>query len=110
MIDGPGARDSGIEKAVGEKVRQLRIERGWSQAELSEKLDSLGWPMGQMTISRLEAGTRPLRLAEADALASAFGMTLVALLDDDAASQETVLRQRIAAEIMAYALYPERAR
>ena len=67
------------EKVIGAKVRQLRTERQWSQDDLAEKLDSMGWPLGQMTISRLEAGTRPIRVADIVALAQAFGLPPLAL-------------------------------
>jgi transcriptional regulator with XRE-family HTH domain len=68
------------EKVTGMKVRQLRVERGWTQADLGRKLDGLGWPLDQTTISNLELGRRPIRIAEAAALALAFGIPMAALL------------------------------
>ncbi len=67
------------EKILGQKVRQLRMERGWSQEQLAEKLNSLGWAVHQTTIAKLEAGTRPIRIAEADTLAVAFGLPIEAI-------------------------------
>ena len=67
------------EKILGQKVRQLRIERGWTQEQLAEKLNGLGWTMHQTTVAKLEAGARPIRIAEADALALAFGLPIEAM-------------------------------
>jgi transcriptional regulator with XRE-family HTH domain len=67
------------EKILGRKVRQLRTERGWSQEQLSERLNGLGWAVHQTTVAKLEAGTRPIRIAEADTLAVAFGLPLEAM-------------------------------
>jgi transcriptional regulator with XRE-family HTH domain len=67
------------ERILGKKVRQLRIERGWTQEQLAEKLNEAGWPMHQTTVAKIEAGTRPIRVAEADALALAFGLPIEAM-------------------------------
>lgn len=67
------------EAIYGQKVRQLRTERGWTQAQLAERLNELGWPIHQTTVAKLEAGARPIRIAEADALAVAFGLPMEAL-------------------------------
>jgi transcriptional regulator with XRE-family HTH domain len=67
------------EKILGQKVRQLRTERGWSQEQLAEKLNSLGWAVHQTTIAKLEGGARPIRIAEADTLAVAFGLPIEAM-------------------------------
>lgn len=67
------------ERIIGRKVRQLRTERGWTQADLARRLDELGWPVDQTTVSNLELGRRPIRVAEADALALAFGVPMLAV-------------------------------
>jgi len=67
------------EKILGQKVRQLRTERGWSQEQLAEKLNGLGWAVHQTTIAKLEAGSRPIRIAEADTLAVAFRLPIEAM-------------------------------
>ena len=67
------------EAAVGAKVRALRVERGWSQGDLADKLDEVGWPIHQTNISKLEAGRRPIRVAELHALAAVFGLPPIAL-------------------------------
>ena len=67
------------ERAIGVKIRQLREQRGWSQADLSDRLANYGWQLHQTNISKLEAGRRPMRVAEAAALAAVFGLPIVAL-------------------------------
>ena len=94
-----------IERVIGKKVRQLRTERGWSQEDLRRRLEP-GWPLDQTTISNLELGRRPIRVAEAEALAAVFGMSLVALLDQGAATAERDLRERIAADVVRCILGP----
>ncbi len=67
------------ERIIGAKVRQLREQRGWSQADLSDRLAYYGWPLHQTNVSKIESGRRPLRVAEAVALALVFGLPVVAL-------------------------------
>jgi transcriptional regulator with XRE-family HTH domain len=67
------------EKVIAEKVRQLRIERGWSQEDLARRMEELGWPMHQTTVAKLEAAKRPIRAAEVYALAMVFGLPIQAL-------------------------------
>lgn len=63
-----------LEKAMIEKFKVLREEHGLSQAELSARLAELGMDMHQTTIAKLEAGKRPLRVAEMFALSHVFRM------------------------------------
>jgi transcriptional regulator with XRE-family HTH domain len=67
------------ERVLCQKVAQLREERGWSQAELARRLSAIGFEMHQTTVAKLEAGKRPLRVAEAIALAQVFGLPLIAM-------------------------------
>lgn len=53
-----------------ENVQRLRELKGWSQGELARRMADAGWDgFHQTTISRIEKGQRPVRLAEARALA-----------------------------------------
>lgn len=70
-IDVGGAVDS-LERRVAENVRRLRKERGWTQSELGQRLGTFGFPMQQTTVTKLEAGERPIRLDEVLALARLF--------------------------------------
>lgn len=63
-----------LERRLCEKFKILRKERGWSQAELSERMAGYGFDLHQTTIAKLEAGTRPLRVAEMYALSHIFQM------------------------------------
>lgn len=68
------------EKACADQVRRLRIERGWSQAELAARVAGSLPKWAQTTVAKTEAGTRPVRVNEAAALASALGVSLAELL------------------------------
>jgi transcriptional regulator with XRE-family HTH domain len=69
----------GNEVSLCQKVAQLREERGWSQAELAKRLSAIGFEMHQTTVAKLEAGKRPLRVAETLALAQIFGLHPLAM-------------------------------
>ncbi|UZX04026.1 helix-turn-helix domain-containing protein [Arthrobacter sp. CDRTa11] len=57
-----------------ENVQRLREAKGWSQGELARRMAADGWDgFHQTTISRIEKGQRPVRLAEARALAKVLG-------------------------------------
>src|SRR4051794_21320934 len=60
------------EGRFGQIVRRLRRAADMSQAVIADELSARGVPMTQMQMSRLEAGTRPIRLNEAIALAEVF--------------------------------------
>ncbi len=78
MIANADALD--YERQVAARVREMRRERGWSQATLCRRLCEAGWPMDQTVLSNLERGERPLRLAEVAALAAQFGVSPLSLL------------------------------
>jgi transcriptional regulator with XRE-family HTH domain len=40
---------------IGPRVRQLRLDRGWSQRELSIKLRSMGWHVTRTILAQMEA-------------------------------------------------------
>lgn len=61
-----------LEKRFGEQLRQWRKARRWSQEYLADKLGELGFELHQTNVGKIERGERPLRLAEAAALASLF--------------------------------------
>ncbi|MBF6298031.1 helix-turn-helix transcriptional regulator [Nocardia amamiensis] len=63
-----------FEQVFGGRVRQWRKARSWSQEDLAAKLNDFGFEMHQTTVAKIERGTRPLRVAEAVALAQIFGV------------------------------------
>lgn len=73
-----------LEKAFGEKIRELRLSRRWSQEDLAEAMTTTGTRLHQTQIGRIEIGARPVRLNEAGAFADLFGVSLAALLDGGA--------------------------
>ena len=66
------------EERLGLVLRHERRVRGWSQAEMARKLTEAGWPLHQTDVSKLEAGKRPLRVADLQAFADVLGIPAVA--------------------------------
>lgn len=86
------------EDILGRRVRQERERRGWSQAELAERLKDHGVELHFTAIAKIEQRDserpRAIRFNEAMALAEVFEMSVDRLL----ASPQTVLqtaRQRV---------------
>ena len=69
------------EKRFGEVVRGWRQDRNWSQEDVAERLRHEGFEMHQTTIAKIERGTRPLRVAEATAIAKIFKMPIMAVFE-----------------------------
>ena len=61
---------------VGYRILQLRVERGWTQRQLSEKTRSLD----QGFVSRIETGRMEPCLGTLSALAKGFALSLSELL------------------------------
>nr|WP_240952102.1 helix-turn-helix transcriptional regulator [Rhodococcus sp. BL-253-APC-6A1W] len=57
----------------------MRVSQGLSQGELSDKLRAAGLNWSQGTLSRVEAGTRPVRFTEAFTVANVLGIDAIAL-------------------------------
>lgn len=63
---------------LSERLAQLRRARGWSQAELAERLD-----VSRQAVSRWEVGTSFPSMEKLLALADAYELSLAALLQGD---------------------------
>ena len=63
---------------VGPQVRKLRSAQGWSQEDLTVRLQKAGWDIARGTLAKIEARVRCVSDAELQRLASA----LKARLDD----------------------------
>lgn len=74
-------RHESWEKRFGEVVRGWRQDRNWSQEDVAERLRHQGFEMHQTTVAKIERGARPLRVAEATALAEVFGMPIMAVFE-----------------------------
>src|SRR6516162_3107550 len=72
-------RHESWKKRFGEVVRGWRQSRCWSQEDVSEKVRHQGFEMHQTTVAKIERGTRPLRVAEATAIAEVFEMPIMAV-------------------------------
>lgn len=72
-------RHESWEKRFGEVVRRWRTDRGWTQDDVAERLRGQGFEMHQTTVAKIERGARPLRIAEAAALADVFEMPIMAV-------------------------------
>ena len=78
-----------MDATFGRRIREERERRRWPQQHLATSLSALyGHAWHQTTVAKVEAGERPVKLAEAVALAALLHMPLGDLLDDDAAPAE----------------------
>lgn len=87
--------------AFASRVKQTREERGWSQEELARRLEELGLRLDPTAITRLERGSRAVRVEEALLLSMVLGVPLVMLLTPEkphlqARLDETRLQQQLA--------------
>ncbi|MFI6078892.1 helix-turn-helix domain-containing protein [Actinoplanes sp. NPDC051343] len=91
--------DSLPETELAQRLRPLRTQRGWSQAELAQHMsEQYGLRWHQTTIAKIEAGQRPIGLNEAAALANEFDITGTELLMPFATRQEEADELRVREE------------
>jgi transcriptional regulator with XRE-family HTH domain len=67
------------ERIFSERLRETRINRDWSQADLSELCRKAGLRLNRVAITKLEAGERRPRLNEVIGLAAVLGVSPVQL-------------------------------
>lgn len=70
-----------VDEAAGEAIALYRTTRGWTQSGLADLIKARGLSLAQQTIAKIEAGTRPLKLAEAVVLAEVLGVKVDDLLE-----------------------------
>lgn len=75
--DRPGPAQLSV---FAQNVARYRGARGWTQRELAEALSSRGMPVDSTAVSRIENGTRDVRLSEALLIADALVVDLDRLL------------------------------
>lgn len=80
------------EAEIGQRVRELRESLNLSQAAFAQLVQSHGLAWRQPTVSRIEEGERPVRLAEAVILAEQLGLAII-----DGASYKAGVRASIQA-------------
>ncbi|MES5378531.1 helix-turn-helix transcriptional regulator [Mycolicibacterium conceptionense] len=89
------------EEAFVDHVRELRQQRGWSQQDLSDRLAAEGFSaMSQTVLTKIERGQRPLRVAEASALASALGIPPLSVFYGPAEDDQPEEIQELQKELM----------
>ncbi len=71
-------------RAFGDALRRAREERRWSQRRLAEEIARYGVKLDASAITRIERGTREVKLREANAIARCMHL----LLDDLVESPE----------------------
>ena len=73
--------DGNNKNMVGGQVRKLRIERGWSQQMLSNKLETLALYLCRGSISRIEDRPRTVTDIELYGLAEILGVSIENLFE-----------------------------
>ena len=73
--------DGQSKNIIGDKVRALRTSKGWTQKEVSEKLQLQGFEFSDLTVLRIEKGDRFVSDYELKALAHLFEVPYDDLLD-----------------------------
>lgn len=71
-----------VHEAIGARVAAHRTAAATTQQELADAMRECGWAWAQPTVCDVEQGKRPLRLAEADDLATILGTGIRSLLSD----------------------------
>ncbi len=60
-----------IRTRFGRKVRKLRVQRGWTQVDMAEKLG-----LDRSYLADVERGKRNISLLNLDVIAKGFGLSL----------------------------------
>ncbi len=77
----PAAVPEDFPSAFGSMVREARTKRDWSQKDLAAKVGAaLGREVPTLTISRTEAGTRPVPVGEVAAFAIVLNLSIDELI------------------------------
>jgi transcriptional regulator with XRE-family HTH domain len=71
----PKPNNADVLVGLGERIRKLRIKRGWTQVIMAEKIG-----IDRSFIADLERGKRNITLLNLEVLAKGFGITLSKLL------------------------------
>jgi transcriptional regulator with XRE-family HTH domain len=80
-------------KVVGQRIREVRLRRGWSQGDLAKRLDRT-----QTAVSYWESGRRTLGVDELVEVAVALGVPVSELLPDTAHRRPVAAMLRAVAE------------
>lgn len=68
--------------SIGQQVRALRLAKGWTQKQLATKLQLAGLDCSDLTVLRMENGTRFIADYEVKFLGTVLGVSLDVLFED----------------------------
>lgn len=71
----------GRKNICGERIRELRIKRRWSQSNLAKHLQLAGVNLARDSVNRIEKGTRFVADYEIRAFAEIFDVSVLWLLE-----------------------------
>ncbi|MBZ4620982.1 helix-turn-helix domain-containing protein [Mycobacterium avium] len=75
-MHGELSEDSKFNRRFGDLVRQHREAKSWSQRRLAQQLEDVGVKLDPSAVTRIERGTREIRLREAVAIAAVLAIDL----------------------------------
>lgn len=67
--------DNDLDRERGERLRALRLRRGWTQDQIPEQARRLGLHVSRASVGRYERGT-PIAREQLKALATLYGVTM----------------------------------
>lgn len=83
------------EVVFAERLRAERTRAGMSQTALAKRLtDTVGYDVDGSSVTRMEKGTRRVRLVEAVVIAGVLGVPLAALLEEVDTLQDRIDEER----------------
>lgn len=80
--------DGKSKNIIGKRIRELRNEKGWTQARVAELLQLKGHEFSDLTVLRIENGNRFVPDYELKALAELFEVSYEQLLDGKTDDEE----------------------
>ena len=75
--------DGNDKNMIGDQVRRLRMQKGWSQQTLSNKLEMLAIYVCRGSISRIEDKQRTVTDIELYGLAQVLGTSIASLFESE---------------------------
>ncbi|MEU0560903.1 helix-turn-helix transcriptional regulator [Dactylosporangium sp. NPDC006015] len=85
-----GNKSNPVGESVRANVRRLRAAKGYSYAELAERLEEIGWRIPVIGLRRIESGDRRVDVGDLMALAHVFNSSPLDLLVDPHADEGEV--------------------
>lgn len=72
----PNQETVDLEDLIAARIRDLRVERGWTQDDLARRVREIGLPWNRAVVAAVETQTRRLGFGELTALLGACGVSL----------------------------------